>query len=172
MRKLKFLVLVFLFFACLSQVVAAPIQLNDARNKSIKAGLSSEANKGRDITDVIVRAHELIGTPYRFGGASVDKGFDCSGLLYYLFRSEIGIRIPRTTTSMLHSKAKTVRRNKLKKGDAVFFKHNGRGRIKHVGVYIGNNKFIHSPRKGKTIRIDSLSNKYWSRNYLSAKRFY
>lgn len=140
------------------------------------AYMSHVSSLGRDntkrVNKVIGRAHELIGTPYRWGGASVSKGFDCSGLLFYLFRSEAGINIPRTTTAMLKSKAKTVLRHNLKNGDAVFFKHNGRGRIKHVGIYIGNNKFIHSPRTGKSIRIDSLSNKYWNKSYLTAKRFH
>lgn len=140
------------------------------------AYMSQVSSLNRDNTkrvdNVIGRAHELIGTPYRWGGASVSKGFDCSGLLFYLFRSEAGINIPRTTTAMLNSNAKTVLRHNLKSGDAVFFKHNGRGRMKHVGIYIGNDKFIHSPRTGKSIRIDSLSNKYWNKSYLTAKRFH
>ncbi|WP_073521801.1 C40 family peptidase [Pseudomonas fluorescens] len=121
---------------------------------------------------MVSRAHELIGTPYRWGGASVSKGFDCSGLLVYLFRSEAGIHIPRTTSSMLSSTSKVVDRKNLKSGDVVFFKHNGRQRMKHVGIYIGDNKFIHSPRTGKHVRIDSLSNTYWNKSYFTAKRFH
>lgn len=73
---------------------------------------------------------------------------------------------------MLNSKAKTINRQNLKSGDAVFFKHNGRNRMKHVGVYIGDNRFIHSPRAGKNVRIDSLDNHYWNKSYLTAKRFH
>lgn len=124
------------------------------------------------LDNVVGRAHELIGTPYRWGGASVSKGFDCSGLLVYLFRSEAGVNIPRTTASMLNSNAKTIHRQNLKHGDAVFFKHNGSGRMNHVGIYIGDGRFIHSPRTGKSIRIDSLSNSYWDKSYFSAKRFH
>ncbi|MBP5949286.1 C40 family peptidase [Pseudomonas sp. P42] len=142
-------------------------------NTSYMAHASSLGlDNARRVDNVIGRAHELIGTPYRWGGASVSKGFDCSGLLVYLFRSEAGIDIPRTTTSMLKSKAKTVLRHNLKNGDAVFFKHNGRSRLNHVGIYIGNDQFIHSPRTGKSIRIDSLSNNYWNKSYHTAKRFH
>ncbi|AZF49639.1 MULTISPECIES: C40 family peptidase [unclassified Pseudomonas] len=122
--------------------------------------------------NLINRAHELIGVPYLWGGNSVSKGFDCSGLLVYLFRSEGGINIPRTTSSMLSSKAKTVYRDELKSGDAVFFKHNSGSRMNHVGVYIGDNQFIHAPRTGKSIRIDSLNNSYWNKSYFTAKRFH
>lgn len=126
----------------------------------------------RKVDKVIDRAHQLIGAPYRWGGASVSKGFDCSGLLVYLFRSEAGINIPRTTTSMLNSTARTISRHKLKTGDAVFFKHNGGSRMNHVGIYIGDNQFIHAPRAGKSIRIDSLANSYWNKSYFAAKRFH
>ncbi|MBT9300920.1 C40 family peptidase [Pseudomonas sp. TAE6080] len=124
------------------------------------------------IENIVRRAHELIGTPYQWGGTSESKGFDCSGLLFYLFRSEVGINIPRTTSSMLNSTATTIFRDDLKSGDAIFFQHNGGSRMRHVGIYIGGDRFIHSPRKGKSVRIDSLSNSYWNKSYFSAKRFY
>ncbi|QHF47879.1 hypothetical protein PspS35_02880 [Pseudomonas sp. S35] len=124
------------------------------------------------IDDVIDRAHELLGTPYKWGGSSVEQGFDCSSLLVYLFKTEANIRIPRTTAAMHRSNAKTIKRSALKPGDAVFFKGNGHNQISHVGLYIGEGKFIHSPRAGKTVRIDSLSNRYWNKNYTTAKRFH
>ena len=124
------------------------------------------------IDDVIDRAHELLGTPYKWGGNSVEQGFDCSSFLVYLFKTQANIHLPRTTAAMHGSKAATIKRNALKPGDAVFFKGNGRGRVSHVGLYIGEGKFIHSPRAGKTVRIDSLSNRYWDRNFTTAKRFH
>ncbi|ASV36411.1 C40 family peptidase [Pseudomonas reactans] len=124
------------------------------------------------IEDVVDRAHELLGTPYKWGGTSADQGFDCSSLLVYLFKTEANIKIPRTTAAMHRSTAPTIKRNALKPGDAVFFKANGRGQVSHVGLYIGQGKFIHSPRTGKNIRIDSLSNSYWNKNYTTAKRFH
>lgn len=151
-----------------------------ASTKQNSSSKSTGASQGQNVNpessgymdNLINRAHELIGVPYLWGGNSVSKGFDCSGLLVYLFRSEGGINIPRTTSSMLSSKAKTVYRDDLKSGDAVFFKHNSGSRMNHVGVYIGDNQFIHAPRTGKSIRIDSLNNSYWNKSYFTAKRFH
>jgi len=123
------------------------------------------------IDNVVGRAHQLIGTPYRWGGMSVN-GFDCSGLLVYLFQQEADIKLPRTTVAMRRSNARTIERKNLKPGDAVFFRRNGQNTVNHVGLYIGGDKFIHSPRSGKTVRIDSLSNSYWKKSYTLAKRFH
>ena len=124
------------------------------------------------VANVVDRAHALLGTPYKWGGTSAEQGFDCSSFLVYLFKTEANIHIPRTTAAMHRSTAATVKRNELKPGDAVFFKGNGRGQVSHVGLYIGEGKFIHSPRAGKNVRIGSLSNNYWNKNYTGAKRFH
>lgn len=120
---------------------------------------------------VIARAHELIGEPYRWGSESLATGFDCSGLLVYLFRSEANLQLPRTTASMIRQRQLAVARAELQPGDAVFFNRNGSGNTRHVGLYIGNRRFIHAPRTGQTIRIDSLDNLYWQRSYTTARRF-
>jgi cell wall-associated NlpC family hydrolase len=133
---------------------------------------SSGQEGGHPVDRIIDRAHQLLGKSYRLGGQSVDSGFDCSGLMVYLFKSEAGIHLPRTAASMHKGKGKVVDRAQLKRGDAVFFKHNKRQPISHVGIYIGNNRFIHAPRKGKVIRIDSLSNNYWDKRYVSSKRLH
>lgn len=124
------------------------------------------------IDNVIDRAHALLGTPYKWGGTSVRQGFDCSSFLVYLFKTEADIHLPRTTSAMHRSTAATVKRDALQPGDAVFFRGNGRGQVSHVGLYIGEGKFIHSPRTGKSVRIDSLANSYWNKNYTTAKRFH
>lgn len=121
---------------------------------------------------VVDRARELLGIPYRWGGTSVRHGFDCSGLIVYLFGSEADVKLPRTTQQMLrYSKAPSVTRSSLRAGDVVFFNHNGGGRVSHMGLYIGGGRFIHAPRTGKTIRISKLDNAYWGRHYIGAKRF-
>jgi len=120
---------------------------------------------------IIERAHELIGTPYRWGGESEASGFDCSGLLVYLYSTIANRKLPRTTTSMIAQKRNAVDQDELQPGDAVFFNHDGTGRASHVGLYIGGGRFIHAPRTGKTIRIDSLDNHYWQRSYTTARRF-
>jgi len=120
---------------------------------------------------IIKRAYELIGTPYKWGEMSLSKGFDCSGLLVYLFRSEVGLVLPRTTVGMVREDYLSVSRQQLRPGDAVFFAINEPGRVSHVGLYVGNNQFIHAPRTGKNIRVDTLKNNYWSDRYYGARRF-
>ncbi|MFS2124873.1 C40 family peptidase [Pseudomonas sp. Pseusp97] len=120
---------------------------------------------------VVERARELIGLPYRFGGSTVASGFDCSGLLVYLFRTEAGMKLPRTTGEMIDSDSLRIHRDELRPGDAVFFNRNGRGNVSHVGLYIGNNQFIHAPSTGGRIRQDSLDNRYWERSFTTARRF-
>ncbi|MFV3332385.1 C40 family peptidase [Pseudomonas sp. NY15437] len=124
-----------------------------------------------DTSLIVARAHELIGTPYRWGGTTEEAGFDCSGLLVYLYGSIAKRQLPRTTASMIAQRRNTVSRNELRPGDAVFFNRNGSGRASHVGLYIGDGQFIHAPSSGKTIRIDSLANTYWQRSYTTARRF-
>ncbi|EIM13315.1 NlpC/P60 family protein [Pseudomonas chlororaphis O6] len=119
----------------------------------------------------MARAHELIGYRYTWGGETEETGFDCSGLLVYLYRSVAQQRLPRTTSSMLAKKDAAIARHQLQPGDAVFFSHNGSRRASHVGLYIGNNRFIHAPRAGKTVRISSLEEPYWQRAYVAARSF-
>ena len=130
-----------------------------------------ETSAPHHVKKVINRAHTLLGIPYLWGGMSLEKGFDCSGMLVYLFKNEANIHVPRTTAAMLSAKLQKIDRHNLKPGDAVFFRTQGGTRSNHVGLYIGDNRFIHAPRTGKTIRIDSMDNSYWKKNYTTARRF-
>jgi len=112
-----------------------------------------------------------IGKPYRWGGTSPNTGFDCSGLVYYAYKDLVKFRIPRTANEMYHLRdAAAVGRNELQNGDLVFFRTQGRGTADHVGVYVGNGKFIQSPRSGQDIQITSLSEDYWRQRYVGARR--
>lgn len=112
-----------------------------------------------------------IGKPYRWGGTSPNTGFDCSGLVYYAYKDLVKFRIPRTANEMYHLRdAAPVGRNELQNGDLVFFRTQGRGTADHVGVYVGNGKFIQSPRTGQEIQITSLSEDYWQQRYVGARR--
>jgi len=112
-----------------------------------------------------------IGKPYRWGGTSPRTGFDCSGLVYYAYKDLVKFRIPRTANEMYHLRdASPVDRGELESGDLVFFRTQGRGMADHVGVYVGNGKFIQSPRSGQDIQITSLSEDYWVRHYVGARR--
>ncbi|MBM3070888.1 C40 family peptidase [Enterobacter sp. RHBSTW-00994] len=112
-----------------------------------------------------------IGKPYHWGGTSPRTGFDCSGLVYYAYKDLVKFRIPRTANEMYHLRdASPVDRGELESGDLVFFRTQGRGMADHVGVYVGNGKFIQSPRSGQDIQITSLSEDYWVRHYVGARR--
>ncbi|VYU59356.1 endopeptidase [Metakosakonia massiliensis] len=112
-----------------------------------------------------------IGKPYRWGGSSPLTGFDCSGLVYYAYKDLVKFRIPRTANEMYHLRdASPVKVAELESGDLVFFRTQGRGTADHVGVYVGNGKFIQSPRSGQDIQISSLSEDYWQRHYVGARR--
>ncbi|MHA6161508.1 C40 family peptidase [Pseudomonas sichuanensis] len=119
---------------------------------------------------ILERGMALIGTRYRFGGTT-EQGFDCSGFIGYLFREEAGMNLPRSTREMINVDAPKVARNKLKPGDLLFFSTNGRGRVSHAGIYLGDNQFIHSSsRRSGGVRIDSLGDRYWSKTFIEAKR--
>lgn len=112
-----------------------------------------------------------LGKPYRWGGSSPATGFDCSGLVYFAYKDLVNFHIPRTANEMYHLRdAASVSRNELKKGDLVFFRTEGRAIADHVGVYIGDNKFIQSPRAGQDVQIASLNENYWQRHYVGARR--
>ncbi|ATR84377.1 peptidase P60 [Pseudomonas sp. HLS-6] len=121
--------------------------------------------------NILERGMSLIGTRYRFGGTSEASGFDCSGFIGYLFREEAGMKLPRSTREMINVKAPQVARNNLKPGDLLFFSTNGRGRVSHAGIYLGDDQFIHSSsRRSGGVRIDSLGDRYWSKTFIEAKR--
>lgn len=142
--------------------------------KNAASGTLADAHKAKVQKATKVAMNKLmqqIGKPYRWGGSSPRTGFDCSGLVYYAYKDLVKIRIPRTANEMYHLRdAAPIERSELKNGDLVFFRTQGRGTADHVGVYVGNGKFIQSPRTGQEIQITSLSEDYWQRHYVGARR--
>lgn len=118
--------------------------------------------------EVLFRALGLVGTPYRYGGNSPEGGFDCSGLVGFVYRDAAGLSLPRTSREIGAVDAPRVARSALASGDLVFF-GNGRG-INHVGIYVGENRFVHAPNSGGTVRLDKLDGAYWKEHFLFAKR--
>ena len=117
------------------------------------------------------RGKTLLGTPYQYGGASRKTGFDCSGFVGYVYKEELGIKLPRTTGGLLKMDAPVIARSDLEPGDLILFNDRGRGRVSHVGIYMGDDQFIHSSSKRSGgVRVDKLSNSHWSASYLQAKR--
>jgi cell wall-associated NlpC family hydrolase len=120
--------------------------------------------------DVLFRALGLVGTPYRWGGNTPDSGFDCSGLIGYVYRDAAGISLPRSTREMIGMRAPNVGKDALQSGDLIFFATNGGSQVSHAGIYVGEGRFVHAPATGGTVKLDSLSKAYWQKAYLSAKR--
>ncbi len=117
---------------------------------------------------LLQKALALLGTPYRWGGTSPDGGFDCSGMVGYVFRSALGIELPRVSREMAKDGMK-VERSALAVGDLVFFSRRGK-RVDHVGIYVGEGRFVHAPRTGRDVTVSSLTDGYWSRKYMQARR--
>jgi len=120
-------------------------------------------------SDVLSRAVNVLGTPYRWGGSSPSKGFDCSGLVKYAFNDIDEVDLPRTSNAMASGHGIKVDRKDLKPGDLLFFNIKSR-RVNHVAIYLGNDRFIHAPRRGKRVSIDTLNKPYWQSHYVVAKR--
>lgn len=113
------------------------------------------------------RAEALIGTPYKYGGRNPQQGFDCSGLTYYVY-GRYGHRLPRRAQDQLKA-GRWVSKKKLRRGDLVFFKTSLIGGY-HVGIYAGNGRFIHAPRKGKRVELKRMDKGYYKRKYYTARR--
>lgn len=119
-------------------------------------------------TSVTIRALGLVGTPYRYGGNTPDSGFDCSGLVTYVFADMLDLRLPRTSRELARVQGPKIAPERLSTGDLVFF---GSGAdVWHVGIYVGEGRFVHAPSTGGTVRLDALDNPYWQRHYSGAKR--
>lgn len=116
----------------------------------------------------VSEAMSHIGIRYRFGGNSPDTGFDCSGLVSYVAERSLGLKLPRNAADIArHSEA--IDKNQLQAGDLVFFNTLGR-RYSHVGIYMGNNRFVHSPSAGGAVRVESMDMTYWAKRYNGARR--
>jgi gamma-D-glutamyl-L-lysine dipeptidyl-peptidase len=119
--------------------------------------------------ELVKTARRFIGVPYRWGGTDVEEGFDCSGLTLVCYRLN-GLNLPRVSRSQYQA-GRRVARDQLQPGDLVFFATKGGSRVTHVGLYIGNGKFIHAPRTGKTVRIANLSTPFFTRTFVGGRSY-
>lgn len=121
-------------------------------------------------SDAVLAAMNFIGTPYRRGGSTAEQGFDCSGFTRHVFELSLGRVLPRRADEQARDRELlTVDRSELRPGDLVFFNTLKRA-FSHVGIYIGDGRFIHAPRSGASVRIEDMRAAYWARRYNGARR--
>ncbi len=124
--------------------------------------------KGDLRTELVKTVRRFLGVPYRWGGTT-QNGFDCSGLTMVCYRLN-GLNLPRVSRNQFKS-GRYVAKSRLKPGDLVFFATKGGKRVTHVGMYIGNGRFIHAPRTGKTVRVAKLSDKFFKKTYVGGRSY-
>ncbi len=151
-RRLAMLVLISSLFGCASTGRV------DAPNNAVSANANA----------VSMHAIGLVGTPYRYGGNTPAGGFDCSGLISYVFRESAGMVLPRSTSDIAKLRGVDVATHALRVGDLVLFGQ--RGSVDHVGIYVGEHRFVHAPSSGGTVRLDSLESGYWQPRLLGGRR--
>ena len=137
---------------------------NDQQDSSNEATYENIDNADK----VVALAEKQIGKPYVWGAEGPDS-FDCSGLVYYVYKEAVGINLPRVSRDQ-YNVGTYISKENLKPGDLVFSSTNDAGTITHVGIYVGDNKMIHSPNSGKNVEKVDLSNNYWKNCYVGAKR--
>ncbi len=120
-----------------------------------------------EANEVTIYAVSLVGTPYRYGGNTPDAGFDCSGLIGYVYKSRAGIAAPRTVASLV-SWGQPVTAGTVRTGDLVVFTRGGAAT--HAGIYVGEGRFVHAPSSGGEVRLDQLASSYWSRQPMAFRR--
>ncbi len=153
---------------------AAPTDAPDELNSFLDAkGLMSQIDHARQsfsdtASDLAVNALGFLGVPYKRGGNNADTGFDCSGFVKAMYEQTIGLILPRNAAQQAAATEK-IDKSELQPGDLVFF-HTMRKAFSHVGIYLGDGKFIHSPKPGAEVRVESMGQSYWSRRFDGARR--
>ena len=123
---------------------------------------------GERASELVMNAMGFLGVPYRRGGASAETGFDCSGFVRAMYQQTVGLILPRRADQQAAATT-TIDKSELRPGDLVFF-NTMRRTFSHVGIYIGDNKFIHSPRSGSEVRVEDMRLGYWQARFNGARR--
>ncbi len=164
-----------LILCCVASAHAAPSNnaADDIERYLAERGLVAQMEQmrqsvGNTASDLVVNAMSFLGVPYRRGGTNSDTGFDCSGFVRSMFEQTVGKVLPRRARDQATSGEK-VDKQDLQPGDLVFF-NTMRQTFSHVGIYVGDNKFIHSPKPGQQVRVDDMREAYWNRRFTGARR--
>ena len=144
-------------------------QLTQQISNQLGGPLQSARNAfGGRASELVMQAMGLLGVPYKRGGTSEEKGFDCSGFVRYMYEKSVGLVLPRRAEEQAKV-TEEISRSELKPGDLVFFNTLKRT-FSHVGIYVGDGKFIHAPRPGKAVRVDDMREAYWQQRFNGARR--
>ena len=147
---------------------AAGIQLYSADEVEDSASEGKSTNWQTRAQEVLVNALSLTGIQYKYGGKSPETGFDCSGFVRYVFSQATNLTLPPTARAISQI-GKTIKKDELQPGDLVFF-NTLKSAFSHVGIYMGDNKFIHAPSAGKAVRVESMKTGYWATRFNGAQR--
>ncbi len=134
----------------------------------LDASADTTTNLNARSSELVVAAMGALGLPYKTGGNTFENGFDCSGFVHAIFERTVGLTLPRNAAQQAAA-TQTIEPNELQPGDLVFF-NTLRKTFSHVGIYVGNNKFIHSPKPGAAVRIEDLTTSYWRPRFNGARR--
>lgn len=159
MRLILALAMVTFVAACSS----SPPRERDSTGEASSAATASPVQR-----DVVRHALGYVGVPYRYGGASPETGFDCSGLVWRVYRQAAGLRLPRDTYG-ISRKGIAIPPRELKPGDLVFFNTLKRP-YSHVGIYLGKSRFVHAPSSGGAVSVARISDRYWRQRFDGARR--
>lgn len=139
------------------------------RPEEYAAARIAQSRQGDLRRELVATARRFLGVPYCWGGESAESGFDCSGLTMVTYRLN-GLNLPRNSRWQFGA-GRSVPKEELREGDLVFFATNGGRRVSHVGMYLGGDRFIHAPRKGKTVRIEQLSSRFFAERYVGGRSY-
>jgi cell wall-associated NlpC family hydrolase len=157
MKKILLILLMLLCSACATTQRDVPTPSKESEN------FSSDA-----MNDLAIYAMSLTETPYQYGGNSPERGFDCSGFVHYVFLKSLGLNLPRTSQEISRA-GEPLKEDQLHPGDLVFF-NTQQQPYSHVGIYVGESRFVHAPKSGKAIAIVSMRDNYWRSRYDGARR--
>ena len=164
-----------LILCCVASAHAAPSNnaADDIERYLAERGMLAQMEQirqsvGETASDLVVNAMGFLGVPYRRGGNTVESGFDCSGFVRAMFEQTVGMVLPRRAKDQA-AVTETIDRKELQPGDLVFF-NTMRAKFSHVGIYVGDGKFIHSPKPGQQVRVEDMRQAYWERRFNGARR--
>ncbi|WP_431047116.1 NlpC/P60 family protein [Roseateles sp. L2-2] len=151
--------------------IVAQAQTSSPATPGADAPAPGLLNRVRDnASDLVLSAMNFLGVPYKRGGNSVNNGFDCSGFTRHIFEMSVGLVLPRRADEQAKlSSLVPIKKEDLKPGDLVFF-NTMRATFSHVGIYVGEGKFIHSPRVGGAVRVEDMREAYWAKRFTGARR--